>query len=373
VPKPKQNPADAFGAMCLALPKVKRARWTLGKDRRDIPKDRHVYRIDKLERDFAVWMTTGDQIGAHVRHADPGKSGFAKSKAMRGANSNWIYVPNVEGDALKKLVESSYQVSQQRGGGVMPALFGPLARGVALADPKQLPPDMHAGGPAAKIIGQEGPSAFRIALWSAQHIFDLVPKSEKTALTLSLAQLVAADVLYVELLPELMKKGGRMGKTYERIDKAADALKDPEGESPPIVAARAAVQAYACLPGGYNERAVKAAGDAVEVVVRALAGAAVREYLAELDDRILIEEMDAAMLDKKIEHPEIERVLWRGIDAKGFPALWVARFAGKSYGLFWKLGARWTLTTGTRDDIVATIPDAHLEKAVDIILRRDAA
>ena len=69
--------------------------------------------------------------------------------------------------------------------------------------------------------------------------------------------------------------------------------------------------------------------------------------------------------------PSIERVLWRGADAKGFPAFWLARLAPNHYGLFWKLGSRWTLSTGTRDEILATVPDAQFAAAVDIAGRRD--
>jgi len=351
---------QAFTKTCVALPKVIRARWSLGKDRRNIPSDKHVYRIDKLDRDFAVWMTKGDQIGLHVR-----ATSGTKSTAMKGPN--WVYAGDVDTAAIKKLVEASYQISQQRGGGSAPALFSPLARGVALAG-TNVPPDLHAGGPAAKIIGQEGPAAFRIALWSAKQTKPA--KTEAAAFKKSLAELDRADALYRELLPQLMQKGGRMGKANDKVGKTADALKEPKGESAPLVAARAAVIAFDCLSGGYNERAVKASGDAVEATVRALSGAAQKNYLRDLDDLILIEEMAAMMLEKKQESRAIERVLWRGADAKGTPALWLARLETGRYGLLWKLGGRWTLSTGTRDEMLATIPDAHLS-GMEIAVRRD--
>src|SRR5262249_16845024 len=144
----------------------------------------------------------------------------------------------------------------------------------------------------AKIVGQEGAAAFRLALWTAEELAPFAGADK------SLAELRSASAIWTELLPKLMEIGGRMSKENDRIGKIGDALSEPAGESAAATAARGAVSAYGALSGGYNNDAVRAAGDAAEAAARTFTGKQLADYLVALDDRILLEELSAQMLAK---------------------------------------------------------------------------
>ncbi len=256
-------------------------------------------------------------------------------------------------------------------------LYAPLRRGLAAADPAQRPEGLHAGGPALKILAQEGPAATSLALWTVETIQHLVPAAEQAALEEGLAQLREVLALRERLVAALPPEKVRMGEGYEALSKAAGKLKDPAGESAPLVAVRAALGAFRCLPGGYNERAVSFCGDAVEAAVKALSGEggeSVRRYLVELDERALALEFAAwASAKGPLQAPPaIRRVLWRGADEKGHPALWVVRLAEGGHGILSKVGRRWAWTQGTRDEVLASVPDAQFAAAVETTTARDS-
>lgn len=369
--KEQAGPFEAFAAICLEQPDAYEAEWHAGKR----IKGRRSFRIKHGEhREFAFWVEGGDQPGAHVRFADPSRlddGRFERSRAMRGAKHNWMYVkPGLGQAALKELVAESHRTSQERGGGkaVVRELYEPLRRAVAAAGAAGDGLELHAGGPAAKIVGQEGPSSFRLALWSTEQVKHLVPANEKKALAAGLEALRGALRLYDDVVARYEPRQVRMGPGYETLSKAADRLKDPVGDSPPLVVARAAAGAFHCIPGGYSQRAVAYAAEAAEAASKALVEAgdrdAVRRYLVELDGRILAEELAAVAASRKLEVPAGARVLWRGADEKGFPALWLVRLDGEAgHGLLGKLGRRWSFTAGRRDDVLASVPDALFEAA----------
>ncbi len=365
----------AFERACLAMPKAKRAEWASGKR----ITDRISFRVDNAEfREFAAWMDEGVQPGVHLRYATASRlaePGFERSKAFRGAKHNWYRITpaaKLDARALAALIDESYRASQERGGGLAISgaeLYAPLARGLALAAVDSRPARLHASGPAAKIVGNEGPAAFKLALWSAHEISSLVPKAERAWLAHALARLDEVDALRDRLVATLADKQIRMGVGYDQLSKAAGSLPESAGDSQPIVAACAAGAAFRSLPGGYNERATGFAGDAICAAVRALVAhdRDVAGYLTELDRRILVAEVTAVAKARSLDLAKLDRVLWRGADAKGYPALWVVAFAGGDFGLVCKLGTRWKLVRGPRDEVVATIPDTHLAAAVDWI------
>jgi len=372
---PGQSPVERFTRLCLSFPDAYQAEPGDG---------RRSFRIQKGDaREFAIWIDAGDQPGGHLRHADPARLDdprFERSRAHRGKKHNWMYVRPSEADPeqLRPVVAESYETAQKRGGGkAVTELYEPLRRGVAAAGPDHAPSDLHAAGPAAKITGQEGPSSFRLALWSTEAIQHLAPAAEKKALARGLEQLHQAQQVFDRVRAEYLPHQVRMGRGYEILSKTAESLKNPAGDSPPLVAASAATGAFRCIPGGYAQRAVIFAAEAVEVTVRALVAAdadGIRRYLVELDDRILAEELVAVVAAKgKLDKaPAIVRVLWRGADEKGFPALWLVRLEGEQlYGLFWKLGRRWSWAEGRRDDVLASVPNEHFESAALTVAARD--
>ena len=80
-------------------------------------------------------------------------------------------------------------------------------------------------------------------------------------------------------------------------------------------------------------------------------------------------EFTAALAKHAKQTSPCERVLWRGADAKGFPAWWLVRVRAGVYGLLGKLGKCWTWFVDARDAVFATIPDEHFEAAIEIASR----
>jgi hypothetical protein len=53
---------------------------------------------------------------------------------------------------------------------------------------------------------------------------------------------------------------------------------------------------------------------------------------------------------------------WRGAE-KGKGSHWLAELAGGSFALLWKVKGKWRLVEGSRDDVLASVPDSHFEAA----------
>lgn len=257
------------------------------------------------------------------------------------------------------------------------ALYKPLARALVAADPTCWPKGLHAGGPRAKMVAQEGPASVRLALWSAQTARAVTRGAERQALDEAIEQVEESLKLYHHLVATLPPAQVRMGKGYEQLSKRGGQLKDPKGESLAHGVARAALGAFRCIPGGYAQRAVVFAAEAAEQTVQLLRekgdSEAVSRYLAELDDRILEEEfMAAAKAKGKLDPlPEISRVVWRGADGKSLPALWLVRLRSGNYGYLAKVGSRWSYSEADRDTALASVPDDHFESAAEAVAARE--
>ncbi|MBW2735955.1 MAG: hypothetical protein JRH20_26520, partial [Deltaproteobacteria bacterium] len=321
-----------------------------------------------------------DQEGMHLRYGDPAlldDPRFEPSRAHHGT-TNWLHVPPVDLDwaVIEGMIKKSHTIAQQRGGGHLAAkkLYRPLSKGYETALEADRPQSLHAGGPAAKILAQEGPASFRLAIWATRQVAHLLPKGQRPALAGELKRLDEASEGYDTIVREV-----RMGKRYKAMDAISNRLwkNIVKGESTPIRCAIAANRVFHCIPGGYSQRAVGHAVTAIECAVKALneagGGEAVTEFLLELDDRVLAEEFSAACPAKaKQPAPAFERVLWRGADDKGYPALWLVRLAGERHAFLGKLGRRWRLSEGSIDDMLALVPDEHFEAAVMMVYERGA-
>jgi hypothetical protein len=254
---------------------------------------------------------------------------------------------------------------------VKPKYFPVLDRGVAMADEREKPKWLHAGGPAAKIVGQEAPAAFRIALWCASLIRTQVHDDERGGLEATLTGLNRARVLYDEVLPDLIKPRGRTVANYRKLHEFAYTLREPVGNSPAVIAARYALLAFRHVPGAHTVRAVQYAGDASDIVCAQLAGDQRRDYLRALDDVILGEELAAVLLRRRLAPVAISRVLWRGTDQDGATAMWLVREHREVYGLLWRPGKRWTYQAADRANTFATVPDKQFARAVEVATARD--
>jgi hypothetical protein len=52
---------------------------------------------------------------------------------------------------------------------------------------------------------------------------------------------------------------------------------------------------------------------------------------------------------------------------------WIGRLDDGRFLLVQKVGARWTVFDGARDDVLATVPDEHMESATQAVIAKAAA
>jgi hypothetical protein len=89
-----------------------------------------------------------------------------------------------------------------------------------------------------------------------------------------------------------------------------------------------------------------------------------RRFLEQLD--ALIQLHDAKLQFSKVsEQPSSPVVagLWRGAE-KGKSSHWLVKLANGRYALLWKVKGKWRLVEGSKEDALASVPDAHLKEAV---------
>jgi hypothetical protein len=263
-------------------------------------------------RTFAAWYPAGDQPGLHVR----GFSGVASTQ-FRGKDSNWIYVADADWNAVPALVEAARKIAAMRGGGrksVELELYQPLEKAMKLVSQK--PARMHAGGPRAKILSGELEVASGICLACADRMKEPAPAVAKRCAALA----------------KQARNAGAMSCKSFATEALVLALTELEATDP--------VQASA--------------------------------FARAIDERILGHEFSAAFAKfAKGDPPTVERVLWRGADAKGFPGFWFVRLGRGEYGLLAKLGGRWGWHVADRDSTFATVPDALLDAATEMVIARD--
>jgi hypothetical protein len=326
---------------------------------------------------FAYLVTTQDERGIHVRSVDLrvlSDPRFVMSRLFAsGRGTNWVRLkwtglePNWA--EIQRLVVASHGLvlnlkkkgNRRARGTVYPI----LQRALDAADESERPtPPYHAGGPMPKL---SGPAALRIALWSAEQVAPLAPadQREEVARVLSFVRYVASE------RNERVTRGPR-GLRWPPTEQLRDAAATQRGDSRALGAARRAAGGAASLCAGKPDRVWENAALAAERVVQALRErkdhAAVRAYLTALDDRLLVEELGALEGDVRVA-----RVLWRGANAQGLPALWLVRLVDGSYRLRRKVGSRFTWLTGSRDDVMASVPDDAFERAVAIAMARETA
>lgn len=94
-----------------------------------------------------------------------------------------------------------------------------------------------------------------------------------------------------------------------------------------------------------------------------------RRFLEKLDALIQLE--DAKLQFSKVsERPSspLVAVPWRGADA-GKTSHWLVELANGHHALLWKVKGKWRLVEGSREDALASVPDAKLKGAVDALSR----
>jgi hypothetical protein len=317
--------------------------------------DRVNVHLHGLYRMFAAWMDNGVQRGAHLR----GEEGV-RSTRFHGEH-NWIHLDVIDWGALPALIVDAKTIAAKRNAG-RPAgkrdVYKPLAKAVDLAQKK--PRMLHAGGPRAKVLSGERELAVAICKLCMARLAHLARDGE------DIARLAA-----------LIDRGLRSEVWWP----AANALPyGTEGAKKVIDAAEsAALQMVRAVLGAQNSGSQSCMPYATKALLRAVRELEATEswdaacaFLVEVDELVMRSEFAAALAKYAKQAVPIDRVLWRGADAKGFPAWWLVRIGPATYGLLGKLGTRWTWIVDARDAVFATIPDEHFESGIEIAIERDA-
>jgi hypothetical protein len=117
--------------------------------------------------------------------------------------------------------------------------------------------------------------------------------------------------------------------------------------------------------GGGGPYLTVAIGEAIRHALAAARDA--RAFVAELDRVIVREELRVMLAERGHAYaPDVEACLWRAASNRKVTHL-LGRLASGELVLTFKIGTRWRVFTGPRDEVLATIPDEHFESAVDMI------
>jgi hypothetical protein len=375
-----QVAVERFTAICLAhagaiqTPRSARDRY------------RSFQATKSLAKVFALFVLEERGRGIHVRSVLD-EPRLEASSYYTSKRSNWRHLPWREAepswDEVEKLVAESHRLTMLRDEGVPSKFeFGDvypiLGRALEVAPPARRPPGPYsAGGPKPKL---SGPAALAIGIWCADAVADLAPADQakecKAVLALARAMLDAPPARTAHTGHGETDRP-RAGTPEAQLKRLWEVKESKKSDSRPLGAARRAAGAAASLCRGKSDMVWNNALLAAERAVQALSEPGhpgrLEGFLTELDDRILDAELRPLARDvgKLEREPAIERVLWRGANDRGHPALWLARLAGGEYALLGKIGARMKWSTGGRDDVLALVPDALFEQATKITFARD--
>jgi hypothetical protein len=319
-----------------------------------------------VSRLFAFSVREGEHAGVYLRSLDPKVTADPRFFPCRGLGwpTNWVRLSlqdaGLAGDELGALVVESHRLTLTRNEGVPPrTAYGDVHRilmsALDAASPEERPPPpYHAGGPTPKLPLA---AALRIAIACAEHVAKLVPDPQRDEYERVLA--LTRKVLD----PAVPRSSYTLAEVSISRSTEARALH---------VARRAAYCAMQLRskPDEVGGNAELTAEYAVQALHEAGDTAAVRAFLETLDDWILVAELQSVDAEMGAG---VRRVLWRAANEKGFAAAWLVRFDDGSYGLRHKVKTRFAWFRGSRDDVLASVPDASFDPAVRIALDRDVA
>lgn len=230
-----------------------------------------------------------------------------------------------------------------------------LLGALKVAPPETHPPEpFHGGGPPLKIDAE----AYVVgALWLADRMRPYLDERDRA----DFEAFVALAKKQLELGPD--------DKTNQKAIFAANAGK--YARVPAKIGAWAAHEA-----GNWAWRSIYAGGaarPAAANVARFLAKKAPAElpgYLRELDAYCLYLEALTQLREKNQKtSAKVAQALWRGHENNKV-LCWLMRLDNKKLALLFKEKTRWRLVEGERDDVLATVPEAHFQAAVDAAMTR---
>jgi hypothetical protein len=327
---------------------------------------------------FTFALHEGNHAGVYLRSLDP-KLGadprFSACSGVGGVPTNWVRLSRWEagltGEELYGLLVESHRLTLTRNEGVPPrTAFGDVhaillkALNTAAAEERPTPP-FHAGGPMPKLPGA---GAFRVAIACGEHVAKLVPEAQRDEYdrVLAAARRAPDVVRAVDAQPTDREPLYEYWRTLEKAAKSRP--KDALAVRAARRAAGAALSLAMGKPDMVGQNALLAAERAVQALHEAGDGAGVRAFIEALDDWILVEEI--LSIDPDVS---VRRVLWRAANEKGFAAAWLVRFEDDSYGLRHKVKSRFVWVRGSRDDVLASVPDRGFQLAVAFAFERDVS
>jgi hypothetical protein len=132
-----------------------------------------------------------------------------------------------------------------------------------------------------------------------------------------------------------------------------------------FVANTAALAAFDLEIGGGGPYGFSAIRNAVR---RAAEIAGSRSFLEALDARLLREELRAMLAARRDPRAaRVESCLWRAAE-EGKATHLLGRLDGGEHVVVFKVGRTWRIFAGPRDDVLATVPDAHMASATAAVL-----
>ena len=203
--------------------------------------------------------------------------------------------------------------------------------------------DVHRGEPEPHIGAR---NTVRLVVWLARRVAHLVPKGERKAFDRRLA--LAATAVAA-------------GRPSAALDEGI--LRGPS-VGPASLARSACIEARASLtrPDMAGIAARPAAVRAVQLLVDADGPEAVRTLLAALDEELRrLDVTHALELWRRTPSRPVERAILRA-EADGTVVLWLAELEGGRLGLLSREHGTWL--EGACDEVLASVPDAHFERAV---------
>ncbi len=242
-------------------------------------------------------------------------------------------------------------------------LHNVMAAALAVAPASERLERPHGHVPARPVIDNHGYLA--LALLAAEHVSKQVPPSERARFTrwVELGQRVAKK-------QELSKKDEALltaEMPYVRLPSRAISQAFT-AQTPTLRVAQGvgleAEEADAHNVGGKGAR--EACARAVEVLSKS--AGAVKKFLAALDALILLEDAKLKLGEVSVKpSAPVVASRWRGAE-KGKGSHWLVELSNGNFALLWKVKGKWRLVEGERDEVLASVADAHFKAATQALL-----
>ena len=229
---------------------------------------------------------------------------------------------------------------------------------------RELAPDewparpIHGGGPLLVCPALE---QIRISLRCADRSGQVVASERTTARKVRDAVEAFLELARTAEMSELRKKHDALDSLGEGSAK----------ESPHLYCLRRAASGAATYARGKPDLVFPSATASVMRVVKLLTKEERRAFLGELDQRMRRAELASVHRERlKTELPPVDEVLFRAADPAGKCFLWIARLPDARFALFGRLDpapkrAKWSWIEGSRDDVLANVPDTLFAAAAE--------